>query len=95
MRAPGAPRMEGGHQVYDRPISFIEGCAFLPIRREKANGWSTETIEIHRVADVEAVRRRLLEEFLWSARPQRRNLGHPGYPPSNRAMRGLPTRYTA
>ena len=35
-------------------ISFLEVCAFPPIRQRKANGWGTELIQIHTVRELEA-----------------------------------------
>jgi len=40
------------HQVSDRLISFLEVCAFPPIREKKANGWGTELIQIYTVRDL-------------------------------------------
>ena len=33
-------------------ISFLEVCAFPPIRQKKANGWGTGLIQIHKVRDL-------------------------------------------
>ena len=33
-------------------ISFLEVCAFPPIRQKKANGWGTELMQIHTVRDL-------------------------------------------
>jgi hypothetical protein len=33
-------------------ISFLEVCAFPPIRQKKANGWGTGPIHIHSVKDL-------------------------------------------
>jgi hypothetical protein len=33
-------------------ISFLEVCAFPPIRQKKANGWGTGLIQLHTVRDL-------------------------------------------
>jgi hypothetical protein len=38
--------------VSDRLISFLEICAFPPIRNKKANGWGTGLIQNHTVRDL-------------------------------------------
>jgi hypothetical protein len=39
-------------QVSDRSISFLEVCAFPPIRQKDANGWGTEVMQGHTISDL-------------------------------------------
>jgi hypothetical protein len=51
---PGTSRIGSSDDdpVSDRLISFLEACAFPPIRKKKANGWGTGLIQIHTVKDL-------------------------------------------
>jgi hypothetical protein len=51
-------------------ISFLEVCAFPPIRQKKANGWGTELVQIHTVRDLERKQAPILSEG-WGVKSSR------------------------
>jgi len=49
---PGSEEAEEmKNEQFDHLISFLEVCAFPPIRERKANGWGTGRIPIHAAGD--------------------------------------------